>query len=154
MMGDNRGESTTAASGDPSPRLDHRQGLRHLLAARAASASSEPASAGRAARAAGADAAPPGRRLFAFDRALGAASSPAPTRPGAAASPGRWSPPAVLFDYERLGVAERRALAALDDSKQHDEAAREALYPSCMRAAARVAVVSAACAGSTSAACT
>jgi ribonuclease HII len=48
----------------------------------------------------------------------------------------------VLFDLERLGVAEVRALSALNDSKQHDEAAREALFPVVLRTAARVAVVS------------
>jgi ribonuclease HII len=49
---------------------------------------------------------------------------------------------AVLLDLERLGVAEVRALAALNDSKQHDEAAREALFPIVLKTAARVAVVS------------
>ena len=48
---------------------------------------------------------------------------------------------AVLFDLERLTLAERRALARLDDSKEHSEAGREALYPLVVRAAARAAVV-------------
>jgi ribonuclease HII len=43
---------------------------------------------------------------------------------------------------EALGVREVRALSILNDSKQHDAEAREALYPIVMRIAARVAVVS------------
>ena len=35
----------------------------------------------------------------------------------------------VLFDYERLTLADRRALAQLNDSKQQTEALREELYP-------------------------
>jgi len=49
---------------------------------------------------------------------------------------------AVLFDLDRLTLADRRALSRLNDSKQHTEAAREELYPIVMRAAARSAVVS------------
>ena len=49
---------------------------------------------------------------------------------------------AVLFDLEGLGVAELRALSALNDSKQHDAEARDELYPVVLRTAARVAVVS------------
>ena len=49
---------------------------------------------------------------------------------------------AVLFDVERLSLSDRRALARLNDSKQHDETGREELYPLVMRAASRVAVVS------------
>ena len=48
---------------------------------------------------------------------------------------------AVLFDLERLTLADRRALARLNDSKQHTEAAREELYPLVLRAAERIAVV-------------
>jgi ribonuclease HII len=47
----------------------------------------------------------------------------------------------VLFDYERLTLADRRALAQLNDSKQQTEALREELYPVVMRAAARTAVI-------------
>jgi len=47
----------------------------------------------------------------------------------------------VLFDYERLTLADRRALAQLNDSKQQTEALREELYPLVMRAAARTAVI-------------
>jgi ribonuclease HII len=49
---------------------------------------------------------------------------------------------AVLFDHERLTLGQRRALAALNDSKQQTEAAREALYPIVLRTATRVSVVS------------
>ena len=48
----------------------------------------------------------------------------------------------VLFDYETLGVRETRALAALNDSKQHSAEGREELYPLVLRSAARVTVVS------------
>lgn len=47
---------------------------------------------------------------------------------------------AVLFDYERLSLADRRALSGLHDSKQRTEAQREELYPIVLRRAARVAV--------------
>ena len=49
---------------------------------------------------------------------------------------------AVLFDYDRLGVREVRALSALNDSKQQTPEAREELYPRVLRCAVRVAVVS------------
>ena len=49
---------------------------------------------------------------------------------------------AVLFDLESLGVREVRALSALNDSKQHDAAARNALFPLVLRTAVKVNVVS------------
>jgi ribonuclease HII len=49
---------------------------------------------------------------------------------------------AVLFDYQSLGRVEQRLLRALNDSKQHTREARELLYPSVLRVANRVAVVS------------
>jgi ribonuclease HII len=49
---------------------------------------------------------------------------------------------AVRFDVEALGVRERRALRALNDSKQHTPEGREELYPVVMRTALKVAVVS------------
>jgi ribonuclease HII len=48
---------------------------------------------------------------------------------------------AVLFDIERLTLSDRRSLARLNDSKQHDEDSREELYPLVLRAAAKSAVV-------------
>ena len=47
----------------------------------------------------------------------------------------------VLFDLERLSLGDRRALARLNDSKQHTEAGREELYPLVKRAAVKTAVV-------------
>jgi ribonuclease HII len=49
---------------------------------------------------------------------------------------------AVLFDYDAITTRELRALAALNDSKQHTPETRERLYPLVLRSAARVAVVS------------
>jgi ribonuclease HII len=49
---------------------------------------------------------------------------------------------AVLFDYAALTTRELRTLSALNDSKQHDLAAREELYPRVLAAARRVAVIS------------
>lgn len=46
----------------------------------------------------------------------------------------------VLFDLERMGRSERRALAWLNDSKQQSHTDRERLYPAVIRAAARVSV--------------
>jgi ribonuclease HII len=49
---------------------------------------------------------------------------------------------AVLIDYDRLGLSERRALSELDDSKKRSPEEREELYPRVLRAATRVAVIS------------
>jgi ribonuclease HII len=49
---------------------------------------------------------------------------------------------AVLFDYEAITTRELRALAALNDSKQHTPEARELLYPRVLSTAARIVVVS------------
>ena len=49
---------------------------------------------------------------------------------------------AVLFDFERVTLGDRRALSRLNDSKQHSEETREALYPLVMRAAAKTAIIS------------
>jgi ribonuclease HII len=46
----------------------------------------------------------------------------------------------VLFDYEALSRADRRALGGLHDSKQMKPEQREQLYPAVLRAAARVSV--------------
>jgi ribonuclease HII len=48
---------------------------------------------------------------------------------------------AVLFDQERLGRSEIRALGALNDSKQQSADSRAALYPVILRIATRVVVV-------------
>ena len=49
---------------------------------------------------------------------------------------------AVRFDLERLSLSDRRALARLNDSKQHSESGREELFPLVIRAASSAAVVS------------
>lgn len=48
---------------------------------------------------------------------------------------------AVLFDLERLGTGEVRALGALDDSKKHGHAAREGLLDVIRAHATRIVVV-------------
>jgi ribonuclease HII len=85
---------------------------------------------------------PTARRLFAFDRDLGARFVAGADEAGRGSLAGPLVAAAVLFDYERLGLREVRALSALNDSKQHNAEAREALYPIVLRAAPRVAVVS------------
>jgi ribonuclease HII len=83
-----------------------------------------------------------GRRLFAFDRALGSRFLAGADEAGRGSLAGPLVAAAVLFDLDRLTLADRRALARLNDSKQHSEAAREQLYPLVLRAAARTAIVS------------
>ncbi len=85
---------------------------------------------------------PRGRRLFAFDRELGRRYVAGADEAGRGSLAGPLVAAAVLFDVERLSLSDRRALSRLNDSKQHDEAGREELYPLVMRAAARVAVIS------------
>ena len=48
----------------------------------------------------------------------------------------------MLFDYEKLTLADLRSLSALNDSKQHTMEMRETLYPRVLRAATAVAVTS------------
>ncbi|MEX2196978.1 MAG: ribonuclease HII [Thermoleophilaceae bacterium] len=83
-----------------------------------------------------------GRRLFAFDRDLGHRFVAGADEAGRGCLAGPLVAAAVLFDLERLTLADRRALARLNDSKQHTLEGREELYPLVIRAAARVAVVS------------
>ena len=83
-----------------------------------------------------------GRRLFAFDRELGCRFVAGADEAGRGSLAGPLVAAAVLFDLERLTLADRRALSRLNDSKQHTEAAREELYPIVMRAAAKSAIVS------------
>jgi ribonuclease HII len=82
------------------------------------------------------------RPLFQFDRDLGSRFVAGADEAGRGCLAGPLVAAAVLFDYERLGLREVRALSALNDSKQHTGPAREALYPVVLRTAARVAVVS------------
>lgn len=85
---------------------------------------------------------PPGRRLFAFDRALGARFVAGADEAGRGCLAGPLVAAAVLFDYERLSRADLRALSALNDSKQQTAERRDALYPVILRVATRVAVIS------------
>ena len=83
-----------------------------------------------------------GRRLFAYDRALGARFVAGADEAGRGCLAGPLVAAAVLFDYERIGLADLRALTALNDSKQHTEEGREELYPRVLRIATTVAVTS------------
>jgi ribonuclease HII len=84
---------------------------------------------------------PTGRKLFAFDRSLGRRFVAGADEAGRGCLAGPLVAAAVLFDTERLTLSDRRALARLNDSKQHDEAGREELYPLVLRAAAKSSVV-------------
>jgi ribonuclease HII len=108
-----------------------------------ASASSSGEPAGRAARRkARAAKRRTGRRLFQHDRGLGVRFVAGADEAGRGCLAGPLVAAAVLFDLDALGVADVRALSALNDSKQHDPEAREELYPIVMRTALKVAVVS------------
>src|SRR5436190_13616482 len=81
-------------------------------------------------------------RLFKFDRELGARFVAGADEAGRGSLAGPLVAAAVLFDYERLGLREVRALTGLNDSKQHTLDGREALYPIVLRCATSVAVIS------------
>jgi ribonuclease HII len=83
-----------------------------------------------------------GRRLFQFDRSLGVRWVAGADEAGRGCLAGPLVAAAVLFDVEALGVREVRALSALNDSKQHDIAAREELFPVVLRTAVKVNIVS------------
>jgi len=83
-----------------------------------------------------------GRRLFAFDRDIGARWVAGADEAGRGSLAGPLVAGAVLFDLERLTLSDRRALSRLNDSKQHTEEAREELYPLVLRAACATAIVS------------
>jgi ribonuclease HII len=80
--------------------------------------------------------------LFKFDRQLGSRYVAGADEAGRGCLAGPLVAAAVLFDYERLGLREVRALSALNDSKQQTVEGREALYPIVLRCATRVVVVS------------
>ncbi|QEC48681.1 ribonuclease HII [Baekduia soli] len=83
-----------------------------------------------------------GRKLFQHDRALGVRFVAGADEAGRGCLAGPLVAAGVLFDLERLGPREVRALSVLNDSKQHTPEAREALYPVVLRIATRVAVIS------------
>ena len=85
---------------------------------------------------------PAGRRLFAHDRGLGARWVAGADEAGRGCLAGPLVAAAVLFDTEGLSLADRRALSALNDSKQHTVEMRSALYPLVLRIATKVHVVS------------
>jgi ribonuclease HII len=84
----------------------------------------------------------PGRKLFQFDRALGFRFVAGADEAGRGCLAGPLVAAAVLFDHERLGRAEVRALGALNDSKQQTPEGRAELVPIILRVAARVVIVS------------
>ena len=108
----------------------------------AASAGLRPASAKQARSRRGARRINSGRRLFAFDRRLGARLVAGADEAGRGSLAGPLVAAGVLFDYGALSTREVRSLRALNDSKQHTGLAREELFPLVLRSAARVAVVS------------
>jgi ribonuclease HII len=83
-----------------------------------------------------------GSRLFAFDRGLGFRFVAGSDEAGRGCLAGPLVAAAVLFDHERLGLADLRALCALNDSKQHTPEMREELYPKVLRIASKVAITS------------
>ena len=80
--------------------------------------------------------------MFGFDRRLGMRFVAGADEAGRGCLAGPLVAAAVLFDYERLTLADLRALSALNDSKQHNAEMREQLYPRVLRIATRVAVTS------------
>jgi ribonuclease HII len=84
----------------------------------------------------------PGRKLFQFDRSLGFRFVAGADEAGRGSLAGPLVAAAVLFDNDRLGRAEVRALGALNDSKQQTPEGRAELFPIILRIAARVAIVS------------
>ncbi|HVC06602.1 MAG TPA: ribonuclease HII [Solirubrobacterales bacterium] len=81
------------------------------------------------------------RRLFAFDRGLGAQLVAGADEAGRGCLAGPLVAAAVLLDYRALSHADRLALGGLHDSKQMTAERREEIYPSVLRAAARVSIV-------------
>ncbi|MFL5833872.1 MAG: ribonuclease HII [Solirubrobacterales bacterium] len=81
------------------------------------------------------------RRLFAFDRGLQSRFVAGADEAGRGCLAGPLVAAAVLFDYETLSHADRRALSGLHDSKQMTEERRLEMFPCVLRAAERVSVV-------------
>jgi len=80
--------------------------------------------------------------LFGFDRALGARFVAGADEAGRGSLAGPLVAAAVLFDLDRFGPADVRALGALNDSKQQTPEGRAELFPLILRLAAKVAIVS------------
>jgi ribonuclease HII len=84
----------------------------------------------------------PGRKLFKFDRSLGARFVAGADEAGRGCLAGPLVVAAVRFDLERLTPADVRALGALNDSKQQSPEGRAELFPVILRIAAQVAILS------------
>ena len=83
---------------------------------------------------------PPGRKLLAFDRRLGARLVAGADEAGRGSLAGPLVVAGVLFDYECLRDHRVRPLALLNDSKQLSRSEREVLFSAIMACAARVSV--------------
>jgi ribonuclease HII len=81
------------------------------------------------------------RRLFAFDRGLGARFVAGTDEAGRGCLAGPLVAAGVLIDYESLSVSDRRLLSGLHDSKKLTEEKRLEMYPAVLQAAERVSVV-------------
>jgi ribonuclease HII len=81
------------------------------------------------------------QRLFDFDRGLDHRFVAGTDEAGRGCLAGPLVAAAVLFDYERLSVTDRRILGGLHDSKQMTEEARMEMFPCVLRAAARTSIV-------------
>jgi ribonuclease HII len=84
----------------------------------------------------------PGRRLFGFDRGFGVRYVAGADEAGRGCLAGPLVAAAVLFDLQRLGPGDVRALGSLNDSKQHTPERRAELFPVIIRIAAKVAIIS------------
>ena len=80
--------------------------------------------------------------MFRFDRELGVRFVAGADEAGRGCLAGPLVAAGVLFDLERIGPAEVRALGALNDSKQQLPEARAEVFPVILRTAAKVVVVS------------
>ena len=80
--------------------------------------------------------------MFRFDRSFGVRFVAGADEAGRGCLAGPLVAAAVLFDLERVGPREVRALGALNDSKQHLPEARAKLFPVILRTAAKVVIVS------------
>jgi ribonuclease HII len=81
------------------------------------------------------------RRLFKFDRAIGTRFVAGADEAGRGCLAGPLVVAGVLFDLDRVGPGEVRALGALNDSKQQTPEGRAELFPVILRVAAKVSIV-------------
>jgi ribonuclease HII len=81
------------------------------------------------------------QRLFDFDRGLDHRFVAGADEAGRGCLAGPLVAAAVMFDYERLSMSDRRILGGLHDSKQMTEEARMEMFPCVLRAATKTAIV-------------